>query len=150
MFDNVDYIINNKGNNIIKVWLMIILLLLTMILNISLFYEYKIFKTYQATVINQNNNYYLNLYLTDEQLIKFNNKSIYIDKKLVNKKIISISSDYILTELGKFRLVTLETEIKETDKIVNNIIEIIVQERKTTVMKELVAKLLEGGIYERT
>lgn len=150
MFDNVDYIINKKDNNIIKVWLMIILLLLTMILNISLFYEYKIFKTYQATVINQNNNYYLNLYLTDEQLIKFNNKSIYIDKKLVNKKIISISSDYILTELGKFRLVTLETEIKETDKIVNNIIEIIVQERKTTVMKELVAKLLEGGIYERT
>lgn len=150
MFDKVDLVINKKDNNIIKIWLMINLLFLTVIISTSMFYEYKVIKTYQATVVNQNNNYYLNLYLTDKELLKFNQKKIYIDDEMVNKKVIAISTDYILTELGKFRLVTLETTINEIDKISNNVIEIKVHERNTTIMKELIDKLIEGGIYERT
>lgn len=150
MFDKVDLLINNKDNNSIKIWLMIVLLLLSTIISVSLFYEYKVIKTYQATVVNQNNNYYLNLYLTDNELLKFNQKKIYIDNKLVNKTVIAISSEYILTEIGKFRLVTLETEINEIDKINNNVIEIKIYERDTTIMKELIDKLVEGGVYERT
>lgn len=150
MFDKVDLVINKKDNNIIKIWLMINLLFLTVIISTSMFYEYKVIKTYQATVVNQNNNYYLNLYLTDKELLKFNQKKIYIDNEMVNKKVIAISTDYILTELGKFRLVTLETTINEIDKISNNVIEIKVHERNTTIMKELIDKLIEGGIYERT
>lgn len=150
MFDQVDLVINKKDNMSPKIWLMIVLLLLTTIISVSLFYEYKVIKTYQATVVNQNNNYYLNLYLTDEEVLKFNQKKIYINNKLVNKKVIAISSEYILTEIGKFRLVTLETIINEFDKINNNVIEIKIHERDTTIMKELIDKLVEGGVYERT
>lgn len=150
MFDKVDLVINRKDNNIVKIWLMIILLFLTVVISISMFYEYKVIKIYQATVVNQNNNYYLNLYLTDKELLNFNQKRIYIDNEIVNKKVIAISADYILTELGKFRLVTLETTINEIDKINNNVIEIKVHERNTTIMKEMIDKLTEGGIYERT
>ena len=150
MFEKVDLVINRKDNNIVKIWLMIILLFLTVVISISMFYEYKVIKIYQATVDNQNNNYYLNLYLTDKELLKFNQKKIYIDDEMVNKKVIAISADYILTEIGKFRLVTLETTINEIDKINNNVIEIKVHERNTTIMKELIDKLTEGGIYERT
>ena len=57
MFDNVDLIINKKNTNFIKIWLLLVSLLMTIILSVSLFYEYKIIKKYQATVINQNNNY---------------------------------------------------------------------------------------------
>lgn len=149
MFDEIDCIMNQKNHNSVKLWLIIVLLLM-IILYISLFHKYKIFKTYQATVIHQNDNYYLNLYLTDQQLIKFNYKTMYIDNKLVSKKIISISSDYILTELGKFRLVTLDTNINKDDKINNNLIEIKIHERNTTIMKELIDKLVKGGIYEGT
>lgn len=150
MFDQVDLVLNKPDNMSPKIWLMIVLLLLTTIISVSLFYEYKVIKTYQATVVNQNNNYYLNLYLTDEDVLKFNQKKIYIDNKLVNKKVIAISSEYILTEIGKFRLVTLETIINEFDKINNNVIEIKIHERDTTIMKELIDKLVEGGVYERT
>ena len=150
MFDQVDLVLNKPDNMSPKIWLMIVLLLLTTIISVSLFYEYKVIKTYQATVVNQNNNYYLNLYLTDEEVLKFNQKKIYIDNKLVNKKVIAISSEYILTEIGKFRLVTLETIINEFDKINNNVIEIKIHERDTTIMKELIDKLVEGGVYERT
>lgn len=150
MFDQVDLVINKKDNMSPKIWLMIVLLLLTTIISVSLFYEYKVIKTYQATVVNQNNNYYLNLYLTDEEVLKFNQKKIYVNNKLVNKKVIAISSEYILTEIGKFRLVTLETIINEFDKINNNVIEIKIYERDTTIMKELIDKLVEGGVYERT
>ena len=101
--------------------------------------------TTETKVVNQNNNYYLNLYLTDKELLKFNQKKIYIDDEMVNKKVIAISTDYILTELGKFRLVTLETTINEIDKISNNVIEIKVHERNTTIMKELIDKLIEVG-----
>lgn len=150
MFNKVDILINEKNNNIIKIWLMIILLLLTIIISVSLFYEYKIIKIHQATVVSQNDNYFLNIYLKDEELVKFNQKKIYIDNKAVDKKIIFISSEYILTELGKFRLVTIETNIKEIDRINNNIIEIKIHERNTTIMKELIHKLAKGGIYETT
>lgn len=150
MFDQVDLVLNKPDNMSPKIWLMIVLLLLTTIISVSLFYEYKVIKTYQATVVNQNNNYYLNLYLTDEEVLKFNQKKIYINNKLVNKKVIAISSEYILTEIGKFRLVTLETIINEFDKINNNVIEIKIHERDTTIMKELIDKLVEGGVYERT
>ena len=150
MFDQVDLVLNKPDNMSPKIWLMIVLLLLTIIISVSLFYEYKVIKTYQATVVNQNNNYYLNLYLTDEEVLKFNQKKIYINNKLVNKKVIAISSEYILTEIGKFRLVTLETIINEFDKINNNVIEIKIHERDTTIMKELIDKLVEGGVYERT
>lgn len=150
MFDNVDLIINKKNTNFIKIWLLLVSLLMTIILSVSLFYEYKIIKKYQATVINQNNNYYLNVYLTDGELLKFNQKQMYIDDKLTYKKIVSISRDYVLTEFGKFRLITLETNIKNEDKINNNLLEIKLYERDTTIMKEVKNKLLGRKIYERT
>lgn len=149
MFDEIECIMNQKEHHSVKLWLIIVLLLM-IILYISLFHEYKMFKTYQATVIHQNNKYYLNLYLTDQQLIKFNYKKMYIDNKIVNKKIISISNEYILTEMGKFRLVTLDANINKDDKINNNLIEIKIHERNTTIMKELIDKLVKGGIYEGT
>ena len=68
---------------------------------------------------------------------------MYINKKQVSKKIIDISDGYEITELGNFRLITLDTEIKNKDKINNNIIEVQIYERKTTIMTEII-KIVMG------
>lgn len=143
MLDSVNYIINKKETKIIKLWLLIVSFMLIVIVSISLFYEYKIFSTYQGIIKNINDNYYLTMYLTDDDLIKFNQKKMYINKKQVSKKIIDISEDYEITELGKFRLIILDTEIKNKDKINNNIIEVQIYERKTTIMKEIKKIVME-------
>lgn len=143
MLDSVNYIINKKETKIIKLWLLIVSFILIVIVSISLFYEYKIFSTYQGIIKNINDNYYLTMYLTDDDLIKFNQKKMYINKKQVSKKIIDISEDYEITELGKFRLIILDTEIKNKDKINNNIIEVQIYERKTTIMKEIIKIVME-------
>lgn len=143
MLNSVNYIINKKETKIIKLWLLIVSFMLIVIVSISLFYEYKIFSIYQGIIKNINDNYYLTIYLTDNELVKFNQKKIYINKKQVSKKIIDISEDYEITELGKFRLITLDTEIKNKDKINNNIIEVQIYERKTTIMKEIIKIVME-------
>lgn len=143
MFNSVNCIINKKETKIIKLWLLMVTFILIVIVSISLFYEYKIFSTYQGIIKNINDNYYLTMYLTDDDLIKFNQKKMYINKKQVSKKIIDISEDYEITELGKFRLIILDTEIKNKDKINNNIIEVQIYERKTTVMKEIIKIVME-------
>ena len=143
MFNSVNCIINKKETKIIKLWLLMVTFILIVIVSISLFYEYKIFSTYQGIIKNINDNYYLTMYLTDDDLIKFNQKKMYINKKQVSKKIIDISEDYEITELGKFRLIILDTEIKNKDKINNNIIEVQIYERKTTIMKEIKKIVME-------
>lgn len=143
MFNSVNCIINKKETKIIKLWLLMVTFILIVIVSISLFYEYKIFSTYQGIIKKINDNYYLTMYLTDDDLIKFNQKKMYINKKQVSKKIIDISEDYEITELGKFRLIILDTEIKNKDKINNNIIEVQIYERKTTIMKEIIKIVME-------
>ena len=143
MHNSVNYIINKKETKVIKLWLLMVTFILIIIVSISLFYEYKIFSTYQGIVKNINDNYYLTIYLTDNELIKFNQKNMYINKKQVSKKIIDISDGYEITELGNFRLITLDTEIKNKDKINNNIIEVQIYERKTTIMTEII-KIVMG------
>ena len=143
MLNSVNYIINKKETKIIKLWLLMVTFILIVIVSISLFYEYKIFSTYQGIIKNINDNYYLTMYLTDDDLIKFNQKKMYINKKQVSKKIIDIREDYEITELGKFRLIILDTEIKNKDKINNNIIEVQIYERKTTIMKEIKKIVME-------
>ena len=137
MYNSAYYVINKKNNKIVKWWLLIVSFILIIVISISLFYEYKIFSTHQGIIKNINNNYYVTMYLKEPELKQFNQKKMYINNKEVSKKILEISDEYEITELGNFRLITIDTKVKNKDKINNNIIEIKLLEKKTTIMKEI-------------
>lgn len=145
---NIDFILNKKNCLIFYIWVIIISILLVIIMTICMFYNYKVYGKYQAVISGQNGSYYLNLYLTDEQISDFNYQRIYIDENEINKKIINISEDYILNDKGKFRLLTLdinESGISSKYLINNNVITIKVHQRNTTIMKEIINKVVKGG-----
>lgn len=148
MVNDIDFILNKKNNLIIQIWSISISVLLIIILSFCIFYHYKIYEDYQGIIVKQDNVHYLNLYLTDEQIRDFNYQKIYIDQKEIKKKITNISQDYILNDTGKYRLLTLDINDGKIDQkylINNNVITVKIYKRNTTIMKEIINKLLKGG-----
>lgn len=145
---NNNAVLNQKNHLIIKLWTITIFLFLFIMLLVCIFYKYKIYDKYQGFIIQKTSGYYLNLYLTDEQINDFNFQQIYIDNNRIDKQIIDISDDYILNNNGSFRLLTLDLNqsgISSKYLINNNIVTIRVYKRNTTIMKEIINEVLKGG-----
>lgn len=145
---NNNAVLNQKNHLIIKLWTITIFLFLFIMLLVCIFYKYKIYDKYQGFIIQKTSGYYLNLYLTDEQINDFNFQQIYIDNNRIDKQIIDISDDYILNNNGSFRLLTLDLNqsgISSKYLINNNVVTIRVYKRNTTIMKEIINEVLKGG-----
>lgn len=145
---NIDFILERKNRWLFNIWVIVIGAFMFIIMMICIFYNYKLYGQYQAVIKEQQDGYYLNLYLTDEQISDFNHQKIYLDGNEINKRIVKISEDYILNEQGKFRLLTLD--VKESNLapkylVNNNVITIKVCQRETTIMKEIINKVIKGG-----
>ena len=138
-------IINRQTKHLIKFYIYISLIVfvsLILILNI----KYKKYFQTKAIVINDNVNYNLNIYLSPNKIniIKSNN-SIIIEDKEYNYKIKSISKDYILSnDFNNYIEIILEVNLKEEDKINNNILEVKLIENDQKLFYYLKDYLKEG------
>jgi len=140
------YIIINKQNGfIIKLFIFIsIVLFISLLFVLNLKYT-KYYQT-KAYVINKNNEYKLIIYLSPNKLnlIK-DNDNIVIENIKYKYKINSISKDYILiNNLDNYKEVILNIELKEKDKINNNILEVKFLESKKKIIYYLKEYIKEG------
>lgn len=138
-------IINKKTNFITKIFIYIslsILISLTIVLN----FNYKKYYYTKSNVTKINSNYNLVLYLSPEKLkIIKNNDSVFIDNKKYNYKINSISNEYIISnDFNNYIEVILDINLKEKDKINNNILEIKFLESNKKLFYYLKEYLKEG------
>lgn len=142
---NTYIILNRKINLTIKLFIIIsfvIFISLVFVLNI----KYKKYFQTSGQVIYIDNSYHLVIFLSPDKLnVIKNNDSIIIDNFGYNYKINSISNDYIISEdFNNYLEVKLDINLKEKDKINNNILEVKFLESNKKLFYYLKEYLKEG------
>lgn len=146
--NNIDsYIILNKNSGILVKTFIFLSLFIIFVLIFLLQCKYRKYYNTIGQVIKNNNIYQIVTYIPVEKMniIKSKNKLI-IDKKEYNYKIDSIDSNYIIDDnLKKYIKVIININLKNEDKIVNNIINLKFEENNKKIIYYLKEYLLKGS-----
>ena len=138
-------IMNRKTSPIIKVYIIISLVFIFTALLISQLNYKKYYKSI-GQVLKEENIYYLSLYLYPHKLniIKKNNKLI-IDDYEYNYSIEKIENEYfIANDYNSYLKVDLNINLKEEDKIVNNVLEVKILESNQKIFYYIKNYLKKG------
>ena len=122
-----------EKNTIIASIIIIIILLISII--ISLTQKFIFYFSYNGIVINEGGKIYVSCLLDDNELIKIKKTFLIYDKRKTNYEIIKIENEYVLTELGPKKLVYMNIDLNEEDKINNNIVKLNFEYKKTILEK---------------
>lgn len=109
----------------------VIMFLLVGIFCILLFVKFDFCYRFNGLVLKDGDIFYVSTLLGDSELKKIQNFSFLVDKKKTDYYIRNISSEYVLTENGLKREVSLEFNIEDDKKIVNNVIDLTFIDKKT-------------------
>ena len=146
--NNIDsYIILNKNSGILVKTFIFLSLFIIFVLIFLLQCKYRKYYNTIGQVIKNNNIYQIVTYIPVEKMniIKSKNKLI-IDKKEYNYKIDSIDSNYIIDDNFKnYIKVIININLKNEDKIVNNIINLKFEENNKKIIYYLKEYLLKGS-----
>lgn len=116
--------------NIISI---IIILIICFILFIAYFVKFDFCYRYSGLVL-KDGDYYVSI-LVDNSWFDLQNGSLVSNKEKKNYSIVSISSDYTITNSGLKKEVILNFDIDEDDRIVNNVLNLYFVRRMTFLNK---------------
>lgn len=144
VYNNSSVVYMRKQNSKIISWINILLIGSVLFCIIGLKYKYSIFNIYYAKVIkNENENYvYMNV---DSEFIDFKNRNyLEIDDKEYKCHLRSISDNYYIFNGKKYWDVTFNCDLPNELNVNDNLIEIKMERRKTTLLKEIFNKIRKG------
>lgn len=143
-FNNSSIVYRRKENIFIISWIYIFLIGSIFLCIISLFYKYTVFNIYYAKVVKTKEDNYI--YMTvDSDFISIRNRNyLEIDGKETKCKLKMFSDKYFYLNQKKYWEVTYRCELDEELNVNDNVIEVRVDKRKTTLFKELVSKIKKG------
>ena len=119
-----NYLLFNKENKITTLFSIILILIVAVTLNIIFFYKFEFHSSYNGIVLREENEYYVSIILSDNELKKIKKNLLIVDKEKINYEIEKISEEYVLTETGPKRLVYIKINLKDEEKIINNVVEL--------------------------
>ena len=125
---------NKKNNKIIIASILIIIVLIISII-ISITYKFKFYFSYNGIIVNEGGNYYVSCLLDDNEITKIKKTFLIYEKEQKNYEIKKIENEYILTETGPKRLIYMNIDLDEQDKINNNVVKLKF-EYKTTLLEK--------------
>lgn len=146
-FNSIDIFFNSsviyKRKPSIKVisWISILLISSVIFGLIMCFYKYDISNIYYARVINNDDENYIH-FSVDESFISMKNRNyLEINNKEYKCHLSSFSDNYYLVNSEKIWEVYFDCELPDELNINDNLIEVRVEKRRTTLFKELIMKL---------
>lgn len=113
--------------------IIIIILLISIIISVT--QKFKFYFSYNGIIINEGGKFYVSCLLDDNELTKIKNTFLIYDKRKTNYEIIKIENEYVLTELGPKKLVYMNIDLNEEDKINNNVVKLYFGHKKTILEK---------------
>lgn len=116
--------------NIISV---LIILIISFILYIGCFVKFNFYDRYSGLVL-KDGDYYVSI-LVDNSWFDIQNYSLLVNKEKKGYSIVSISSDYTITDSGLKKEVIIKFDIDSDDRIVNNVISLYFVRRMTFLNK---------------
>ncbi len=150
--DSIEILDNNKTVWLQKIphkiiiWLIIVITSLFILGLLIYFYPYNKIKIYEGLVQKDNQDYYINILVLERDVNNITNKTLLIDNKKKDYKVINISSDYYLDNNQRYREVTLKTIINKYSIINNNILELKFIIGKTTIYQLFKERIRKGMI----
>ncbi len=91
---------------------------------ISIRYKFNFHFSYNGLVLKEEEEYYVYLLLSDNDITKIKQLFLIVDKKHINYQVSKISDEYILTDSGPKKGVYIKYNLSDEDKIVNNVIKL--------------------------
>jgi len=144
IFYNSEIILKRKS---FKIQYYIIFMSISIII-ISLFlcfYKYQPYMYLQATVVKEDNSYYLKTYILEEKITDINSTYAIINGKRKKYEVKNISEHFILDEKNnKYYEIIISSEIDSKLIIDNNIVDINIELSKTTFVKKIIEKIKKG------
>ncbi len=98
----------------------LIILIICFILYIGCFIKFSFFDRYSGLVL-KDGDYYVSI-LVDNSWFNIQSYSLLVNKVKKDYSIVSISSDYTITESGLKKEVVLKFDIDSNDRIINNVL----------------------------
>ena len=138
--NNISYVLKKQTPKLIKYWLIIIIISLIIIFVILL--KYKYYKCFNYVgYVKKVENFLVYIYVKEENISSINDSKIFIDNKEYSFNVMNISDDYYLVDNDNYYLMELDIPLEPKYLINNNIINIIVKEKQTTLLKEIGGKI---------
>lgn len=111
----------------------LIILIICFILYIGCFIKFRFFDRYSGLVL-KDGDYYVSI-LVDNSWFNIQSYSLLVNKVKKDYSIVSISSDYTITESGLKKEVVLKFDIDSNDRIVNNVLNLYFVRKMTFLEK---------------
>lgn len=142
--DDMNLVISDKKVKLPMIIKIMLLMLLALII-FSLNYKMSIYNIYEARVIENGGDYYVQVLVPmDEKTILDTNKILADDKKY-EYEIMSIEDDYVYDGNKVYMLVNISMSLDKKDKINNNYLK-LKQLRKKELLFKLVLNELKKGM----
>lgn len=150
IFNNSSVIYKRKSSSKITSWISILLMSSLTFCLIIYFYEYNISDIYYAKVVKNDDENYL-YFSVDQSFISMKNRNyLEINGDEYKCHFSSFSDSYYLIDNKKIWEVYFDCELPNELNINDNLVEIRIEKRRTTLFKEMVNKLRKelknGGI----
>lgn len=150
IFNNSSVIFKRKSSSKITSWISILLISSLIFCFIIYFYEYNISDIYYAKVVKNDDENYL-YFSVDQSFVSMKNRNyLEINGDEYKCHFSSFSDNYYLIDNKKIWEVYFDCELPDELNINDNLVEIRIEKRKTTLFKEMVNKLRKelknGGI----
>lgn len=132
---SVDCLFYNKNHefkvSMISVFILIILSFLTFL---SIFVKFDFITSYNGIVVLEDD-YYVYFLLDNNEIVNIKQQNMVINKQYVDFSIVKIDSDYVLSDDGPKKGVYFKFDLDESDKIINNVVNVNFVSRKTIFSK---------------
>lgn len=137
IYNNFSYIINKKTSLSIFIWIILLIMSFIIFIIISFKYEYYLYQSYFGYIKKIDNSFYTVIYVEKDKVNELSKSNLLVDNKDYSFKIVSISEEYFVIDNKMCYQVILDFDLKEEYKIENNIIDIVLRNKKTTIYQEL-------------
>lgn len=134
--NNISYVLKKKTSNIIKIWILFLLIGAVITFLIALNYNY--YKSYKYIgYVKKVEDFRLCVYVKENKVSSFNDSKLFIENNEYSYDVVSISEDYYLVDGDNYYLLELKVSLDDKYLINNNILNIVIKAEKTTLLKEL-------------
>ena len=144
IYNNSSIVYMQKTSNRIISYITILLILSFSILIFSCTYKFNVFNIYYGKVYKEDDDTYL-IMNVDSDFVNLSKRNyLEVNDKSVKCHLESFSDNYVIYNNKKYWEATYSCELPEELDVNNNILEIKVDKRNTTLFNELIRKVKRG------
>lgn len=130
------YFLNKNNNNVVTIWIMLLIVFFLIFLNICFNYKYKKYAEYLGYIKNIDSSFKVVLYVLENEVSEVSKYSLLVDDVKYDFFINSISDKYYIIENKNYYEVVLNVELDEKLLIENNIVKVVFEKYDTTLYKQ--------------